>query len=63
MNPIVTKRLHDALKAAKDVHQWTHGQSFDAHMTDPMMRYPVERQLEIIWNGTRPCEAAWPGYP
>lgn len=48
MNSIVTKRLRDALEAAKYVQQWTQGQSFDTYVTDPIMRYPVERQLEII---------------
>lgn len=47
MNRRAVNRLHDALKFTEDVREWTQHESLETYVSEPMVRYPVERQLKI----------------
>lgn len=48
MNPIVAKRLRDALEASRSMHLWSQGVTFESYLANGQLRSAVERQLGII---------------
>ena len=48
MKPAVTKRLRDALAAARAVQEWVMDQDLVGYESDLMLRSAVERQLMIV---------------
>lgn len=48
MTDAVKKRLHDALRACETILTFVDGVCFGAYERDLLLRFPVERQLEII---------------
>lgn len=48
MKPATTKRLHDALQAARLIERNTLGITRSDYESDPWFRSAVDRQLEII---------------
>ena len=48
MNPIVTKRLRDALEASNSILAWTQGVTFERYLADGLLRSAIERQIGIV---------------
>lgn len=48
MNPIVAKRLRDALDASERIRDWAQRATYKSYLADDLLRSAIERQLGIV---------------